>query len=289
MDYLQQVQQGIDYIEAHLQEELELAEVARQAGLSQWHFQRIFKALTNETLKTYIRSRRLAHAMHLLLHSNERILDIALSAGYEAQESFSRAFKAAFMLTPNEFRRIGNQCPFLIKPAFNVEYLSHINNNLMLEPEIIEQPALQLVGLKTRFYSIDSDKNNIGELLPPLWDEFLARLAEVSGSIGGECYGVVQPTSDNSDLLEYHAAIAVQKIGTLPVGMSSLVIPACRYARFTHRGQPMQLNSTVDYIYSNWLMQSGPQHSGGADLEYYGDDYAADSDESIIRYAVPLA
>ena len=100
MNYLDEVQCGIDYIEANLDAEIELAEVARRAGISQWHFQRIFKALTNETLKTYIRSRRLANALDKLAGTKERVLEIALASGFETQESFTRAFKLAFGVTP---------------------------------------------------------------------------------------------------------------------------------------------------------------------------------------------
>ena len=93
MNYLKQVQKGIDYIKANLDFDLALAQVAQEAGISQWHFQRIFKALTNETLKTYIRSRRLANALDKLHLTQNKIIDIALCAGYESQESFTRAFK----------------------------------------------------------------------------------------------------------------------------------------------------------------------------------------------------
>ncbi len=69
MNYLKQVQTGVDYIEANLDTEFSLADVAQAACMSQWHFQRIFKALTNETLKAYIRSRRIANSLDALLFS----------------------------------------------------------------------------------------------------------------------------------------------------------------------------------------------------------------------------
>jgi AraC family transcriptional regulator len=104
MDYLAQVQRGIDYIEANLAHDIQAADVARHAGISHWHFQRIFKALTNETLKTYIRSRRFSQALEQLAATQERVLDIALAAGFETQESFTRAFKKAFSVTPARLR-----------------------------------------------------------------------------------------------------------------------------------------------------------------------------------------
>jgi AraC family transcriptional regulator len=50
MVFLDQVQRGIDYIETNLEFDIQSADVARHAGISQWHFQRIFKALTNLTV-----------------------------------------------------------------------------------------------------------------------------------------------------------------------------------------------------------------------------------------------
>jgi AraC-like DNA-binding protein len=91
MKYLEQIQRGIDFIETHLAFDLDTAEVARHAGISHWHFQRIFKALTHETLKTYIRSRRLAVALEALLVTEQRIIEVAVAAGFQSQESFTRA------------------------------------------------------------------------------------------------------------------------------------------------------------------------------------------------------
>ena len=85
MSLLEQVQAGVDYIEAHLDQELALCTIARKAGVSQWHFQRIFRALTGETLKAYIRSRRLAQSLEQLLGTKRRIIEIAMEAGFESQ------------------------------------------------------------------------------------------------------------------------------------------------------------------------------------------------------------
>jgi len=288
MNYLSQVQKGIDFIEANLDFELSLQQIAKEACISQWHFQRIFKALTNETLKTYIRSRRLANALEKLLTSNQKIIEIAVTAGFESQESFTRAFKKAFDMTPNEARRIGDKNLFLKKIEFNKEYLKHISHSVSLEPEIVTQDKLLLVGMKTQFYSVDSEKNNIADKLPLLWDEFLPRMDEIEYGLSGVGYGVIQQTKDQTDLLEYYAVREVTQIKTLPEGMVSIEIPKSRYAKFIHKGDVKNINNTVNYIYSSWLLQAGKRHSYGADLEIYGEGYIPDSDDSIIHYAIPL-
>ena len=288
MNYLKQVRKGIDYIEANLDFDFTLSQVAKAAGISQWHFQRIFRALTNETLKTYIRSRRLACSLGRLLDTNSRIIDIALSAGFESQESFTRAFKKTYAMTPNEYRKIGSKNLFLKKLQFDSEYLQHINQKISLEPEIVKQHKMLLVGLRTCFYGIDSEKNNIAKKLPPLWDNFLRRRGEIENRVAGVSYGVVRETDENTDLLEYYAAAEVSKPGTLPKNMVSLEIPASTYAKFTHQGKVNEINNTVNYIYSSWLLQSGMRHTYGADLEFYGAAYHPVSDQSIMHYAIPI-
>ncbi len=288
MDYLEQVQRGIDYIEANLELDLQSSDVARHAGISHWHFQRIFKVLTNETLKTYIRSRRFAQSLEKLAATPERILDIALAAGFETQASFTRAFSKAFGVTPAHYRKHAGDLALMRKVRFDAGYLSHIHANVSLEPEIFEQPEMQVAGLRTQFFSVDSEKNNIADKLPPLWAAFLQRLDDVPHRLPGGCYGVIQQTAERSDELEYWAAAPVTRVDSLPAGLASLRLPAARYARFAHRGLVSGLNMTVNYIYSSWLLRSGLRHTYGCDLEFYGEEYEPDSERSVIYYAIPI-
>lgn len=301
LTYLQKIQAGIEYIEANLDQDIDPSQVAIQGGLSQWHFQRVFKALTNETLKTYIRSRRLANALNQLASTSSRILDIALDAGYESQESFTRAFKHAFSMSPLQYRKLGENSLFLHKVEFNEAYLKHINQNISLSPEIKQYNKLLLVGLETSFYGVDSEKNNIGEKLPPLWARFLSRREEIENPISGPNYGVVIQPLSNTDTrrndedmnkdpekLRYLAAIAVSGDTTPPVKMTRFEIAPATYAEFRHKGDPVHINDTVNYIYSTWLSSSGFRHTGGPDLEIYGSGYIEGSESSLMHYAIPV-
>jgi len=231
MNYLEEVQKGINYIEANLDYDISLQKVSQKAGISQWHFQRIFRALTNETLKTYIRTRRLSRAFGKLLNTNQKIIEVAVVAGFESQESFTRAFKKVFNMTPYEARKISNSNLFLNKIEFNTEYLLHINNSISLVPEIYTEKKMQFVGMKTQFYSVDSEKNNIADKLPSLWEAFLPRMLEIKDSVPGAAYGIIQQTEDKTDLLEYYSVCEVSQISNLPAEMISLVIPESNYAR----------------------------------------------------------
>lgn len=288
MKYLENIQRGVDFIEERLDQPIEIKLVARQSGMSQWHFQRAFKALTGETLKTYIRSRRLSNSLQKLLNRDLRIIEIALDAGFESQEAYTRAFKKAFSMTPGEFRAIGEKHLFLRKVQFDEEYLSHINTSLSLTPEIIELKERIFIGAKTTYYGVESDKNNVAEKLPGLWEDFLLRLEEISNTIPGASYGIISETEGASDELNYHAATEVTNAYNIPEGLEVIELPAQKYAKFAHKGEVKKLDMTVNYIYSTWLAASDYSYANAADMEVYGPEYHPTSDQSVIYYCVPV-
>ncbi len=291
MSHLRQIQRGIDFIEAHLGEDFRTSDVARHAFASHWHFQRTFKALTNETLKHYIRARRLANALVSLDERRSPILEIALASGFGSQAAFTRAFRRAFDMTPGAYRTMGKRTQFVRKLRIDDDYLHHLRGGVSLMPRLVRRPAMTLVGLRTHFHGAESDKSNMGDRLPPLWNAFLERVDEVVATLPGvrvdALYGVVIPTPGREQL-DYLAGALVPTRARVPSGMVAVTIREETYAEFMHRGLPKDLNRTVNYIYANWLLTSGMKHTYGPDLEIYGNDYVPDSPDSVIRYAIPV-
>ena len=290
MDYQRQIEIGLDFIEEHLTVSFELQDVSRAANVSHWHFQRMFKALTHETLMSYIRGRRLDRARVELATTSRPVIDIAIEAGFDSQASFTRAFKRAFGEPPGRHRSNAPNPIHLEKLRIDADYLTHLSHGVSLTPEITKLGPMHLVGLSTPFYSVDSERNNLGEKLPPLWGEFVDRASEVAERIGGPMYGLVQ-ASPQSEMLHYLAAVEVQsepRLGDLGPGLTYRYLPATTYARFEHRGPAKVVDQTVNYIYSNWLLQSGRRHSFGPDLETYDDRWNGSSPESVMDYAVPI-
>lgn len=107
MEHLRQIQRAIDYIEDHMAEDISSDLIAKVAGFSKWHFQMVFSSAVGDTLKEYIRKRRLTAALIALGATDKRIIDIALDAGFESQEAFTRAFKHMFGKNPGECRKEG--------------------------------------------------------------------------------------------------------------------------------------------------------------------------------------
>ncbi|MCA9623647.1 MAG: GyrI-like domain-containing protein, partial [Myxococcales bacterium] len=208
---------------------------------------------------------------------------------YDSQESFTRAFKQSFGITPHRYRRLGDKALFLRKVRLDADYLAHLQTGVSPAPVLEERGELSMVGLATTFFGVDSERNNIASEIPALWAAFLPRLEEIPHRVPGTCYGVIRQAEADSERLEYVAAMEVSSLGPLPEGMVAARIAASRYARFDHRGAVAELDHTVSYAYSTWLLGSGMRHTYGPDLEIYGADYHPTSAESLIHYAIPVA
>jgi AraC family transcriptional regulator len=83
---------------------LPLDRLARLAHFSPYHFHRIFRGLVGEGVNEYVRRLRLEAAAVALKTTDRSVLDIALRAGYNAHEAFTRAFRQMFGVTPSQFR-----------------------------------------------------------------------------------------------------------------------------------------------------------------------------------------
>lgn len=104
-DYKKRLNTVFQYIDANLEAELSLQDVAEVAHFSPFHFHRIFKTLTGETLLEFISRRRIEKSVIALLHTDENISVIAHQFGYGDNASYTKAFKRIYSISPTEFRR----------------------------------------------------------------------------------------------------------------------------------------------------------------------------------------
>ena len=106
MENSELITKALNYIKTeNKKSDITIDDVATHAGFSTDYFNRIFFAHTGFNIMEYVRFSRLKKAAHLLRGTNNDILDIALDCGYEAHESFSRAFKNQYGVSPSEYRK----------------------------------------------------------------------------------------------------------------------------------------------------------------------------------------
>lgn len=104
----QSINKALNHIEQHLENELSLESISKVAHYSPFHFHRIFKAFTNETLHQYIVRKRVEKASADLLRKKAiTISELSLQFGFTSNSSFTRAFKKYYGLNPRDFRRQG--------------------------------------------------------------------------------------------------------------------------------------------------------------------------------------
>ncbi|MFY0591015.1 AraC family transcriptional regulator [Roseivirga sp.] len=104
-EYKNRIDRVFDFIEKNLDGDLSLNTVAAEAYFSPFHFHRVFKSITGETLNTYVTRKRIEKAASMLIHQRQTITDLSHSYGFNDNSSFTRTFKKYYGVSPTEFQR----------------------------------------------------------------------------------------------------------------------------------------------------------------------------------------
>jgi AraC-like DNA-binding protein len=105
MDYFCFIQSVVSYVENRLDTDLDYDSLQTVTGFSLPHAREIFKVCTKMPLARYVLYRKVSHAAFEIIHTDKKILDIALDFGFESYDTFTRAFKRITGLIPSEFRK----------------------------------------------------------------------------------------------------------------------------------------------------------------------------------------
>lgn len=104
--YTRLINKTEDYIENNLKEDISLNDLAQNAHLSEFHFHRIFKKYSSETVNEFVTRFKLERAaIFLCVNSEISITTIAMEYGYNDSSSFSRTFKKHFGVSPLKYRK----------------------------------------------------------------------------------------------------------------------------------------------------------------------------------------
>ncbi len=118
------IQKTLNYIEEHIGAEFFIEELAETALLSPFYFQRLFTRLVKKPVREYIKVRQLARACNTLRDKENRILDIALKYGFNSHETFTRAFKDTYGITPAQYRDKPVALDHFDKPDLLLNYVT---------------------------------------------------------------------------------------------------------------------------------------------------------------------
>ena len=155
----------------------------------------------------------------------------------------------------------------------------------MIQPQIIDKPAFEIIGFETRFIHALSPDCNTGKAIGGVWDKLIPQLNGIANRAGEASYGVITDLSESErthpDELLYIAGAPVTSTEFVPDGMKVRPIPACKYAVFTHRGPVEKIGELCFQIYREWLPGSEFEHAGIADVEIYDHRFNCEGDSEM--------
>jgi AraC family transcriptional regulator len=285
MDYVKPVLKALAYIEQNLTRDLSPESVAKEAAFSKYHFHRIFLALTGNSVAGYIRRRRLTEGARALLESGNKIIDVALDFRFETPESFTRAFKNMYGVTPRQYRNRQNHFEALHQPKIGPDILTHLKERMRMEAKILNKPTFKVIG--KRYFG-----ENKNQEIRKLWDVFLPRMEQIKSRINKTVsYGICYPVDGESNEapFEYIAAVEVSDLNDIPAEMVGKTIPGQKYAVFNHQGAVDKILDTYQTVYAVWQPKSGYKLKKAPDFEYYDERFKPENPEaSELDIYIPI-
>lgn len=239
--YARRFAKVLDFIDKHLDEPLSIEQLSSVAHFSKFHFHRQFTNYVGMAPNRYIQLVRLRRASQRLAYNVfEPITNIALQAGFEHAESFSRAFKNAFGQSPSAFRKNPDHAIQRVKAmqvrTVNVEpvriaVLEHRGN-----PALLNESVQRFIAWRKE-----------------------SGLSPVATSA---TYGVAwsDPTTTPPEDFRFDICGAVEtKVPANRHAIVNKMIPGGRCAVVRHKGSPDHISSSVYYLYRSWLPHSGEE------------------------------
>jgi AraC family transcriptional regulator len=288
-EYAQRINRVIDYIRGNLDRQVKLEELAKVACFSEFHFHRIFGAVSGETLNNFTHRLRLEKAARLLRYSDRNLTDIALDCGFSSSATFSRAFRSGYDTSPSQFRKSGEiKKSKICKELYSAqEYLlpmSAEEKRTAFPVRLIDVPERQVAYIRV------TDAFEMERVLAALktvieW----AKSQDIFSH--GTLFGmsVDDPHVTPKHLYRYEVCFA----STFPFqcieGMSKLKMPAMRYAATSVSGDIRTVTTATDYLFRGWLINSDyePEHAPGLEI-FLDKEKAMDWSHFELQLCIPV-
>ncbi|MCT4637882.1 MAG: AraC family transcriptional regulator [Bacteroidales bacterium] len=242
--YQAKINRVYDFLHQHRFQSYSLNQLSQIANISPFHFHRIFKALSGETIGEYIIRLKLEAACKLLKHTKNNISQIAYDVGFETPAGLSKAFKKRYNISPTKFR-ISNSI-YETLPPINKEYLDiHEPVILDLKEQIVAYS--RYIGSYQNIDYADSF-NKLEEFFTEnnLWCDNCYQI--------GICYD--DPDITAEQLCRYDICMSTDKTFAPNNSIGKMIIPAGKFAVFTHCGSLSDIEKTYNTIYGKWLLNS---------------------------------
>ena len=281
MDYYSKIQNAIDYIEDHLKEKISIEDLAKVSFFSVFHFHRIFHGVVGEPVMEYIRKRRISSAAQDILDSNKRITDIAYDYFFNSPDTFTRAFKRIYSMSPGEYRKNKVQIVLHEKKDLNIQQkISELKGGCIMEPKIVLKDDFMIIGMET-FISRE-------EYLNVLNNDIVDREADKTAEkfFCSLKQNVPHQVNQNNEICYNYdceggymnmVCVEVSNLDNIPAGMVGKSVPRNRYAVFSHKFNLTPDKITVkllednitEYAFGTWFPNSSYEPTDSYSFELY--------------------
>jgi AraC family transcriptional regulator len=249
--YATRFERLLDYIDRHLDNALSVEELSREANFSRFHFQRQFSHYVGMSVTRYVQLLRLRRASHqLVFQAHRRIIDIALDAGFENPESFSRAFKNCFGQTPSQFRDQPAWQPWTERMQ-----LPDRQRSIPMEVKVVDFAETMIAVLEHH-----GPPDLIFESVQTFID--WRKSSGLSPVATCRTFGLAYSDPATTAPEEFHFDVCGEisaPVPDNPQGVITKRIPAGRYATVRHHGSTDRISGSAYYLYREWLPQSGEE------------------------------
>ena len=288
-EYAQRIDRVIDHLRGNLDRQLKLEELAKVACFSEFHFHRVFRAVTGETLNGFTNRLRLEKAARLLRYSDRTLTDIAFDCGFSSSATFSRAFRSGYETSPSRFRRSGEiQKSKICKELFSArEYLlpmSPEEKRAAFPVRLVDVPERQVAYIRvTNAFEMDRVLAALETLIE--W----AKSQDIFSD--GVLFGmsVDDPHVTPKHLYRYEVCLASSLPFQCVAGISKLKMPAMRYAATRVSGDIRKVTTATDYLFRGWLINSDyePEHAPGLEI-FLNKENAMDWSHFELELCIPV-
>jgi AraC family transcriptional regulator len=267
------ISRALDFIEAHLREEVRVEDMAASCGYSLFYFIRLFDQTVHHTPYDYLIRRRLTEAAQEILYNRRRLLDIALDYRFQNAETFTRAFYRVFRIKPSELRKDGRMDGRLMLPARSTAQLLYFQKHGIPEALRLTCSQRYLAGYP---FEEDISVDHLGAVY--------ARLQAHSPHCNAWFWVSTYSVDARDRRPTYFAGFEIADLSMLPVDLYVRCLPAGDWVGFR---QPALLENLIfvrDFVYQSWQANNAECLSSPLEVGCF----SGGSDGSQFSLAIPI-
>ena len=295
LEYVRRVNRVIDHVRDHLGDELSLAGLARLAAFSPFHFHRVFRAVTGETVFGFVQRLRIERAASVLRNDAERsVLEVALDHGFGSAATFARAFRARFGTTATAWRAAGPPKARNPGKAIGKGRKASTGDRTHTSGRRAKEAAMNVQVRESPPYHV-AYMRYVGPYgahgIPELWMK-LRRWIDAHGlaSPATITLGVAHddPSVTAPERCQYDACVVVPTGFAPDRAVSVMDVAGGRYAIASFEGTAHEIGAAWDRVFADWLPGSGYQPDDRPCYELYRGSPTKDADAGVFRCELHL-